>query len=292
MALITNQAQKVAHNNPEKRAKAVASVSAYLDDNDPYLDSDVNRKLISILSKKTSSEAARLLARMKPRVLPSLRDLLEDENKPPIDEKELLEASCFYHQVSRVLHSLNFSVDYLVDWCAGNCLTGTTWLLEESLDHVYFADNNNQTRASINVRRALELKGYGENFLISTPDLMDRKVTEEYLSQLYKKHYNKTGLIVGIHACGNLTDALISHALKISMPFAVTTCCHRKGMEAYSPLSGEIMEEFAPYFPSTRDFVDTLRIVAVQQEGYIVKLRSLPKKVSQESRIIIGIPIN
>lgn len=276
MASVLNIAHKLDSIDQDARKEAFHAVSHYLDQHDPYLDTNTNRRLRQILQEK-GEEADSLVRRLKPSISKSLTSFLEGLN---IEEKEVLEAICFYKQVS-ILQK--HPLDYIIDICAGNCLTGATWLVESAVRNVYFVDIR-ESRDSRKVRDQLRKGKY--NFSYSVMDITSEANMETFMESIE----GQNGLITAMHACGALTDRVLLLAAKYSLHVAVVPCCHNKDTKGLSILSIDATARLSPYF-SPREYTDLFRVLYMVQQGYRIEVRALPREVTDKNRIIIGFPV-
>ncbi|MFH1439793.1 MAG: methyltransferase [Candidatus Woesearchaeota archaeon] len=282
MSQILRYAQKVDIDAEEIRKSANEIVGTYIA-NDPFIDTKDMRRLKKILSKVNGANAKKHLYSSKPRIDQRLVDFLEKS----IEEKEELEASCFYQQVSRVLENHGVCLDAVIDLCAGNSLNSALWLL---YGYNVYAIDNKETRFSEAVRWKIDEK-YPHNFHYSKKDVEETSFTD-YVYEIVDK-YEKRCIITAVHACGKLTDRTISIAVRYDLPFAVVPCCHNtnlEGMLAPFDQSNEHLQDQVAYFEDIRAYIDLMRINYATEQGYKVVLKALPKQVTEKNRIIIGLP--
>ena len=306
MVRITLEAKKVDILDDAVRARACAAVDHYLSQTDPFLDTSELRSLKRTFTERDGLNARRFLEQLTPRVSPLLEELFGDSlGKFP--EKELLEASCFYRQVTAVLGELdgknkgdeNSSPDdYVLDLCAGNSLAGILWLLEGrrfgEAPSVYAVDWK-ETKLAKLASQKVRASETSDRFSFKKLNLRNTQAATAYISEVRWRHQRDEiarshGLVVAIHACGSLTDVIIDLAISQQLPFAVVPCCYDRRQEFLSPLPETTSRHLSGYFPSQKDYVDTLRIAAIYQRGYQVTLRVLPSSVTDHNRIIIGAP--
>lgn len=260
--------------------KYLHEVQKYLNTVDIYLDTLILRRIKKALSQ--SMHGRQLLQDITPKILHSLDDLVGY-----IDEKELLEASCFYQQVHTVMLR---DIDYIIDLCAGNGLIGATWLLEGAVQKVYFVDTQKSKDSKL-VQQKLYEKGYGECCMYDSIDIQDSKKMHKYIKSLQNRHSHHYGLITAMHACGVLADKICTLAVEHSFPFAIVPCCHTRTMDSISPLDKSQTVLFSDYF-SVSEYADILRIVKLIQQGYSIQLRTLPREITEKNRIFIGFPLS
>ena len=85
--------------------------------------------------------------------------------------------------------------------------------------------------------------------------------------------------VIGVHACGDLTDTLIDIAIRKGASVAVATCCMDKlrnpKMRKYLQIYGELG-------------VEIKRVQKLMDAGYEVSVRSLKSSITPKNRIIMG----
>lgn len=174
-----------------------------------------------------------------------------------ISSKEIYEAEQFNDQVRSVLPGA-YSVVY--DLCCGNGLNGFNWLYGKQTSHVHFYDIIKSSA-----------------FLKSSKGFKDYTFHQESISDLVITE--KDCLVIGVHACGGLTDTIIDLALENRLPFAVMPCC--------SNSSDPYLDRFSNPFEA----VNYHRIKRVQEEGYHVELREIDKSITEKNLLIVGEPV-
>ncbi|HUR34958.1 MAG TPA: methyltransferase [Vicinamibacterales bacterium] len=88
-------------------------------------------------------------------------------------------------------------------------------------------------------------------------------------------------LVVGSHACGALTDAVLNRAAAVRARVAVLPCCH--DLDACDPgsLAGWLDPTLA---------VDVMRAVQLERQGYRVSTLTIPNRITPRNRLLIGAP--
>ena len=87
--------------------------------------------------------------------------------------------------------------------------------------------------------------------------------------------------LVGVHACGPLTDRVLDSAIAGRHRVAVLPCCHSAarcdtgGVEAWLPVGLA---------------VDAMRSARLRSEGYKVFASVIPEDITPENRLLIGLP--
>ena len=90
-------------------------------------------------------------------------------------------------------------------------------------------------------------------------------------------------LLVGIHACGALTDGLAEMAQRVRAPFAVVPCCEERT---------QLPKELRDSVPSEAiaDSVNALRLERWRSWDYALEERALPARVTGRNRVFVAAP--
>ena len=88
-------------------------------------------------------------------------------------------------------------------------------------------------------------------------------------------------LVVSCHACGALTDRVISRAADAGARVAVVPCCHDLARAGASELSGWVDGALA---------MDIERAVRLRARGYDVWTQAIPAAITPKNRLLMGQP--
>ena len=88
-------------------------------------------------------------------------------------------------------------------------------------------------------------------------------------------------VVVSAHACGPLTDAVISKALEARAAVSVLPCCHATGSGDQGGLSGWLDPALA---------MDATRAARLRAHGYEVYTQSIPESITPKNRLLLGRP--
>ena len=88
-------------------------------------------------------------------------------------------------------------------------------------------------------------------------------------------------VVVSSHACGALTDDVLSAAAEASACVAVLPCCHDLAKCTSGPLDGWLEGPLA---------VDVMRAVTLAGHGYHVRTQTIPSAITPKNRLLIGTP--
>ncbi len=88
-------------------------------------------------------------------------------------------------------------------------------------------------------------------------------------------------LVVSVHACGALTDAVIARAMEARARVAVLPCCHDLLTCDTGGLEGWMDGPLA---------IDAHRALRLRQAGYTLHTQTIPEKITPKNRLLIGTP--
>ncbi len=88
--------------------------------------------------------------------------------------------------------------------------------------------------------------------------------------------------VLGVHACGGLTDEVLDRAIAAGARVAVLPCCHSHAKLDDGGLSGWMEPRVA---------IDATRALRLRTAGYRVWTATIPADISPENRLLIGNPV-
>ena len=88
-------------------------------------------------------------------------------------------------------------------------------------------------------------------------------------------------LVVSGHACGALTDIVLTRAASARARVAVLPCCHSAAVSDAGPVTGWIDEPLA---------IDVMRAVRLEQRGYHVWTQTIPAAITPKNRLLLAAP--
>jgi len=88
--------------------------------------------------------------------------------------------------------------------------------------------------------------------------------------------------LLGIHACGALTDQVLDHALAARCRVAVLPCCHSKAKLDAGGLTGWLPHDVA---------VDATRAQRLRHADYEVHTTTIDAAITPKNRLLLGTPI-
>ncbi|HKO50550.1 MAG TPA: methyltransferase [Polyangiaceae bacterium] len=86
-------------------------------------------------------------------------------------------------------------------------------------------------------------------------------------------------LLVSCHACGSLTDSVLSQAIAAGARVAVLPCCHEKAENDQGGLGGWLDSALA---------IDVTRAARLRAHGYSVHTQSIPSAITPKNRLLLG----
>ncbi len=91
-----------------------------------------------------------------------------------------------------------------------------------------------------------------------------------------------TDVVVSSHACGTLTDLVLTRASAARARVAVLPCCHDFEMCYGGSLAGWVDPALA---------IDIMRSVRLEQQGYRVWTQAIPADITPKNRLLLGDPL-
>ena len=88
-------------------------------------------------------------------------------------------------------------------------------------------------------------------------------------------------LVVSCHACGALSDAVLTRAIESHAAVAVLPCCHDDEASVAGGLTGWLTTPMA---------IDVMRAMRLQGAGYTIWTQTIPAAITPQNRLLIGVP--
>lgn len=88
-------------------------------------------------------------------------------------------------------------------------------------------------------------------------------------------------LVVSAHACGGLTDTILSKAIDASARVVVMPCCQSTGKNDKGGMEGWLDPDIA---------VDVTRAARLRAHGYAVHTQRIPESITAKNRLLFGDP--
>jgi SAM-dependent methyltransferase len=116
-------------------------------------------------------------------------------------------------------------------------------------------------------------------------------LTEEWPRLAHRVHFIETDLntvplsandlVVSAHACGQLTDQILAHAVAARARLALLPCCHDLQGAELGGLQGWLESSLA---------MDVLRAERLRQAGYRVHTQTIPGDITPKNRLLLAEP--
>lgn len=192
---------------------------------------------------------------------------LADERALPV--KEVVEAFEFFAVTRRHLRNC----ETIVDLCSGHGLAGILFgIYERRPERVILCDKRKPDYHAHVLRAAIRVAPWVEQKV---------EYREGKLERL-KSDLPAGAAVLGVHACGGLTDQCLEIAADLGGPFAVLPCCRAHAQNpAPMGLRGALGEDVA---------YDVDRTYAMEARGYRVRWREIPSEITPMNRVLIGAP--
>lgn len=116
--------------------------------------------------------------------------------------------------------------------------------------------------------------------LLATWPRLERRV-RWCVGDLAREPLSATDLVVASHACGALTDAVLSCAVAARAAVAVLPCCHDATTCDAGPVTGWVDVALA---------IDLRRAQRLETAGYDVRTLRIPDAVTPKHRLLVGVP--
>lgn len=88
-------------------------------------------------------------------------------------------------------------------------------------------------------------------------------------------------LVISLHACGILSDKILSLAVAASARVAILPCCHDLTLSGTGGLEGWVDGPLA---------VDIIRAQRLHWKGYVVITKMIPADITPKNRLLMGFP--
>jgi hypothetical protein len=203
-----------------------------------------------------------------------------------VPRKEVLEAwamALYVHK--RFPHLQRFA-----DLACGHGLVSWALLLLASSDTATTTTNNNNNTTPtalsvvcIDIRMPGSAERVAEVFLKEWPEFEDRwDYVEGSVDAIQPA---SSTLLLGVHACGPLSDRIIQLAIRGQAPLALVPCCHSKKC-----LTDSQRADPSSWTGNLADFLDGHRIQELETAGFDIKEDFLPEEITPKNRLILAYP--
>lgn len=186
-----------------------------------------------------------------------------------VPRKELFESWEFAKRIRR-RHHHHHAGNRVLDLACGHALVGHfLLLLDETLPSVLAVDKRIPPSAA-KISAAL---------VSAWPRLAGRvHIVEQQIDQV---EVRADDLVVSAHACGALTDDILSKAIGASARVVVMPCCQSIGKNDRGGVDGWLDPDLA---------VDVTRAARLRAHGYTVHTQRIPSAITTKNRMLFGDP--
>jgi hypothetical protein len=182
-----------------------------------------------------------------------------------IARKELFEAWEVARRTRR-----RFRGGRVVDLACGHGLLAQILLL---------LDDSSPSALAVDARLPKSARRLSDGFARAWPRLAGRvELSQTDISKIVAE---PDDLIVSCHACGALTDAVLSQAIAAGARVAVLPCCHDKLQNDQGGLGGWLDPALA---------IDVTRAARLRGHGYRVHTQSIPAAITPKNRLLLAEP--
>lgn len=176
-----------------------------------------------------------------------------------------------FYQVVKSHFSYFFKESYdLVEFCAGNGNGGKIFLQNGDAKQLHLVDVKTVRKLE---ETLVEIDNQATIFLEGIDN--------------YQFSQKQNIAIIGIHACGELTDKIIEKAVTIRAPVAVMPCCYsrNKKYNLQQPLNPRLL-----LYQRKEDYFDLVRLQFLKEQRYFVALERIDSRITPMNNVLIGIP--
>ena len=182
-----------------------------------------------------------------------------------LSRKELFEAWEVARRVRR-----RFRGGRVVDLACGHGLLGHLMLL---------LDDTSPAALCVDARVPGSASAVAAAMTAEWPRLSRR--VEAVQSELHAVELSPSDVVVSVHACGALTDAVLERALSVRARVAVLPCCHDASTCDAGHLEGWLDAPLA---------IDVTRAARLTAAGYRVRTQTIPEAITPKNRLLLGQP--
>jgi len=158
----------------------------------------------------------------------------------------------------------------VLDLACGHGLLATILLL---------LDDSSPSALAVDAKIPRSARQLNERFVRAWPRLDGR--VELLQGELAGVTAGPSDLLVSCHACGSLTDTVLSQAIAASARVAVLPCCHEKVSNDQGGLSGWLDPALA---------IDVTRAGRLRGHGFEVHTQTIPSAITPKNRLLLAAP--
>ncbi|HET7539740.1 MAG TPA: methyltransferase [Polyangiaceae bacterium] len=158
----------------------------------------------------------------------------------------------------------------VIDLACGHGLLAQTLLL---------LDDSSPSAVAVDVRLPKSAHALRERLTRTWPRLTGR--VELVQAELSSITVGSGDLLVSCHACGSLTDLVLSRAIAAGARVAVLPCCHDKLDNDQGGLGGWLDPALA---------IDVTRAARLRGHGFSVRTQTIPSSITPKNRLLLAEP--
>ena len=201
----------------------------------------------------------------RPRLYDRLARALCDRRA--VSVKELLESAEFHTRTRKRLRGR-----VVADLCCGHGLTGALFALEKQVERVLLLDRRRPDSFATIVDALCEV----------APEASAKLTWVEASVEDAAAHLPEGAHVLGVHACGPMTDRVLDAALaRRARAIAVMPCCYGRACPDAPPALREALGADVA--------CDVHRSYRLEQEGYRVHWARIPAAITPMHRVVIGV---
>ncbi len=223
--------------------------------------------LESIVNSKTSVDPSSAL-RHFPSKRPADRVGRALGARRAISIKELIESAEFFQNTRKYIRAR-----HIVDLCCGHGLTGMLYaVLDQKVESVTLVDHVRHPCVNVILDCLSEVAPWTRDKVLFL------KLADEEWHRIETRPSESA--VLGVHACGFLTDRCLGFAVERGLPVAVMPCCYPyERCPAPTSVRQALGGELA---------FDVDRTYRLESSGHAVRWRYVPKAITPMNRILIG----
>jgi SAM-dependent methyltransferase len=140
-------------------------------------------------------------------------------------------------------------------------------------------DDSSPSALAVDARLPKSAQRLSECFARTWPRLAGRiELVEDEITSIA---IQSDDLVVSCHACGTLTDTVLSQAIAAGARVAVLPCCHEKLANDQGGLGGWLEPALA---------IDVTRAARLRGHGYRVHTQTIPAAITPKNRLLLAEP--
>ncbi len=140
-------------------------------------------------------------------------------------------------------------------------------------------DDSSPSALAVDTRLPNSAQALRDRFALAWPRLAGRVTLVQ--AEIASIAAGPGDLLVSCHACGSLTDAVLSQAVTAGARVAVLPCCHENSKNDHGGLEGWLDPALA---------IDVTRAARLRGHGYRVHTQIIPAAITPKNRLLLAEP--